>query len=127
MSTLPSFRAEQGNASFSRSGVDFFGLIYVKHKRSRVKRWGCIFVYMSVPAVHIELAKSLNTDSSISTTQRFINRRGCPSLIVLDCGTNFKGTVNELEIKTLKLDHSKVDNEMAHQKIQWLFNPLFLP
>ena len=54
--------------------------------------------------------------------QRFLNQ-GRPSLIVSDCETNFKGAVNELEIETSKLDHSKVGNKMAHQKIQWLFNP----
>ena len=38
MSTLPSFRVEQGNPPFFRSGNDFFRPIYVKQKRSRVKR-----------------------------------------------------------------------------------------
>ena len=33
MSTLPSFRVEQGNPLFFKSGVDFFGPIYVKQKR----------------------------------------------------------------------------------------------
>ena len=82
MSTLPSFRVEQGNPPFFKSGVDFFGPIYVKQKRSRVKRWGCIFVCMSVQAMHIELAESLDTDSFINAMQRFIKRRGRPSLIV---------------------------------------------
>ena len=102
----PSFRVEQGNPPFFRSGIDFFEPIYVKQKRSRVKKWDCIFVCMSVRAVHIELAESLDTDSFINAMQRFINRRGHPSLIVSDCGTNFKGAVNELEMETSKLDHN---------------------
>ena len=73
MSTLPSFRVEQGNPPFFKSGVDFFGPIYVKQKRSRVKRWGCIFVCISVRAVHIKLAESLDTDSFTNAMQRFIN------------------------------------------------------
>ena len=44
MSSLPSFRVEQGNHPFFRSGIDFFGSIYVKQQRSRVKRWDCIFL-----------------------------------------------------------------------------------
>ena len=83
----------------------------------------CIFVWMSIWAVHIEVAESLDSDSYINAVQRFINQRGYPSLIVSDCGTNCKGVVNELEIETWKLGHSKVGNKMAHQKIQWLFNP----
>ena len=122
-STLPLFRVEQDNPEFFRSDVDFFGSIYVKQERSRVKRWGCIFVFMSVRAVHIELVESIDTDNFINAMQRFINRRGRPSLIASDCGTNFKGVFNELEIKTSKLDYSKIGNKMAHQKIQWLFNP----
>ena len=74
MSTLPLLRVEQGNPPFVRSdGVDFFGPIYVMQKRSRLKTWGYIFVCMSVRAVHIELAESLDTDSFINALQRFIN------------------------------------------------------
>ena len=72
---------------------------------------------MSVRAVHIELAESLDTDSFINAMQKFINLKGRPSLIVLDCGTNFKDAVNELEMVTSKLHHNKVANKMAHQKI----------
>ena len=82
---------------------------------------------MLVLAVHLELAGSLDKDSFINAMQRFINSIGRPSLIVLDNGTNFKGAVNGFEIETSKLDHSKVGNKMAHQKIQWLFSPPFSP
>ena len=102
MSTLPSFRVEQGNPPFSRSGVDFFGPIYVKQKRSRVKRWSWIFVCMSVWAVHIQLTESLDSDSFINAMQRFINRRKCPSLILLDCG------ILKVQLMTLRLRHQSL-------------------
>ena len=51
---------------------------------------------MSVCAMHIELAELLDTDYFINALQGFINRRGRPSLIVPDFGTNLKGAVNEL-------------------------------
>ena len=38
MSTLPLFRIKQGNPPFFWSSVDFFGPIYLKQKRSRVKK-----------------------------------------------------------------------------------------
>ena len=106
MSKLPLFRVEQINPPFLRSDVDFFRSTYVKQRRSRVKRLGCIFVCMSVRAVDIELVESLDTDSFINAMQRFINQRGRPSLIASDCGTNIKGAVNEFEIETLTLDLS---------------------
>ena len=59
---------------------------------------------MSVRAVHIELAESLGTDSFINAVKAFINQRGRPSLIVSDCGTNFKGAVN-VQLRNLKWRH----------------------
>ena len=82
---------------------------------------------MSVRAAHIELAESLDTDCFINAMQRFINQRRRPLLTVSDCGTNFKGAVNKLEIETSKLDYRKVGNKMHYPKIQWLFNPPSLP
>jgi len=78
---------------------------------------------MAIRAIHIELVESLDTDSFINAMQRFINRRGRPSLIVSDCGTNFKGAVNELKIEISKLDHVEIGDKTAKQKIKWMFNP----
>lgn len=89
-----------------------------------VKKCGCILACISVQAVHIELAESLDVDSFINAMRRFINQRGHPALIVLDSGTNFKGANNELEIETSKLDQSQNDSSENSMVIQsTLFTP----
>ena len=87
-----------GNPPLSRSGVDFFGPIYLKQKRSKLKRLGCNFVCKSIRVIHIELVESLDTDCFIGAMQRFINQRRTPFLMVSDGGTHFRGAVNELQI-----------------------------
>ena len=111
-----------GNPPFSRSGVDFFGSIYLKQKRSKLKRLGCNFVCKSIRVIHIELVESLDTDCFIGVMQRFINQRRRPFLIVPDRGTHFRGAVNELQIEVSKFDHIKIGSKFSVQQIQWMFS-----
>ena len=64
------------------------------------------------------MAEGLETDSLISSLQRFMNRRGRPNEIFSDCGINFKGTVQELEIEA-----RKVKEFLADKGTTWNFNP----
>ena len=50
-------------AAFTYVGIYYVGPLYVKQKRSNVKRYGCIFVCYTTRAVHLEVAHSLDTDS----------------------------------------------------------------
>ena len=46
MADLPEFRVEDSQPIFSNTGVDVFGPIYIKQRKSKIKKMG-IFVYMS--------------------------------------------------------------------------------
>jgi hypothetical protein len=81
---------------FDQVGVDYFGPILVKQRKSTVKRYGCIFTCLKIRAVHIELAENMETDSSILCLRNLIGRRGQPSDIYSDDGTNFVGAEREL-------------------------------
>ena len=85
---------------FERVGVDYAGPVYVKHghvrKPTLVKAYICVFVSLSVKAVHIELVSDLTTEAFIATLRRFIARRGKPSLVWSDHGSNFVGAQKEL-------------------------------
>ena len=50
---------------FSSVGIDYFGPILVKVKRSTDKRYGCVLTCLAMRAIHIEIAYDLGTDSFI--------------------------------------------------------------
>ena len=65
---------------FDRVGVDYAGPFTIKYgsirKPSLIKAYVCVFVSLSVKAVHLELASDLSTDAFIAALRRFIARRG---------------------------------------------------
>lgn len=81
---------------FTFVGVDYFGPVLVKQKRSHEKRYGCIFTCLTTRAIHIEIAHSLDIDSFISAMRRFTARPGRPQLVCSDNGTNFHTGEREL-------------------------------
>ncbi len=53
---------------------------YVR-KPTIVKAYVCVFVSLSVKAVHLELVSDLTSVAFIAALRRFISRRGKPKLI----------------------------------------------
>ena len=68
------------------------------------KAYVCVFVSLSVKAVHLEPVTGLTSDTFKVCLRRFISRREKPSLIFSDHGTNFVGAKRELQelVKFLK-------------------------
>ena len=66
---------------FTNTGVDYFGPISDKRGRVTRKRRGCTFTYLTIRAVHLEVAGGLSTDSFITASRRFHGRRGNPKTI----------------------------------------------
>ena len=123
MAPLPEFRVKEPLRAFSVVGVDFAGPICIKVGRGKVrdKRYICLFTCLQSRGIHLELASSLETDAFIRAFLRFMSRRGRPSTVVSDNGTNFVGAVNE--IVELKLDNYKLRSELEKHEIRWIFNP----
>ena len=99
MAELSKIRLAPYEPPFTYSGVDYFGPFYVKRGRRKVaeKRWGAVFVCMNSRAVHLEVARSLETDDFILVLMRFLNRRGHVKELRSDNGSNFVRA--DLEIK----------------------------
>ena len=116
---------------FDKVGVDYAGPLLVKHgyvrKPTVVKTYICVFVCLAVKAVHLELVSDLTTEAFLSCLRRFVSRRGLPTLIWSDNGTNFVGA--DREIKELYHFLEKDDTQqsisrfLTDQKIEWKFNP----
>ena len=123
MSDLPDDRVVSEKPPFTNVGVDYFGPFEVKRGRSIVKRYGCIFTCLSIRAVHIEIANSLDTDSFIDALRRFICRRGQPEVIRSDNGTNFVGGEKELRLAINEWNQHKIEDFLQQRNIVWKLNP----
>ena len=119
------------DAVFSRVGVDYAGPILIKrgHVRKPVilKAYIYVFVSLSVKAVHLELVSDLTSEAFIACLRRFIARRGKPSLIWSDHGSNFVGAARQIRelFEFLRKDTyiEDISNFCTTQSIIWDFIP----
>ena len=123
MADLPEDRLVPDRPPFTTVGVDCFGPFHVRRARSLVKRYGVIFTCMTIRAVHIEIAHSLDTDSFLLALRRFIARRGQVQELRSDNGTNFTSGERELRESIQAWNHEKIHEEMLQRNIKWTFNP----
>lgn len=123
MGSLPEVRLLPFVRPFTNSGVDYFGPLEVKLGRRIEKRYGVLFTCLSTRAIHIEIASNLETDTTIMAIRRFTARRGCPTNMYSDNGTNLKGADNELKKYIDELNQPRIEQEMTTQNIDWHFIP----
>ena len=123
MADLPSGRVTSDNPPFHHTGVDYFGPFLVKQGRSTVKHYGCIFTCLAVRAVHIEMSYSLSTDAFINVYRRFVSRRGAPSVIYSDNGTNLVGGHKELSRSLQEWNSHQINEYLKQRNVKWVFNP----
>ncbi|CAI6371615.1 unnamed protein product [Macrosiphum euphorbiae] len=124
MADLPSSRVTECHP-FARVGVDYAGPFSVKENRLRkprmYKMYLAVFVCFTVRAVHLEYVSDLSTGAFIAALHRFVARRGLPTDIYSDCGTNFVGANNSL--RELVNDPACHDQLTASVHCTWHFNP----
>ena len=107
---------------FNHTGVDYFGPLYVPVRRSTEKRWGFLFTCLTTRAVHLEIVPFLDTSSCVMGIERFIARRGTPSTIWSNNGTNFVGAEKEL-LACIKSWNGIAPTIFAHKGVTWKINP----
>lgn len=116
---------------FQLVGVDYAGPFFIKS--SRLKRapiqkcYAAIFICMTTKAIHIEIVSDLTSEAFLATLKRFISRRGNPTVIFSDNGSNFLGARNKLkELYDFFKNQSTIDsfkNHLSSLEIQWKFIP----
>ena len=114
------------STAFTNVGVDYFGPFIVKIGRKNEKRWCCLFTCLTMRAVHIEVVPKLDTDSCLNAITRFIARRGKPSTIISDNGTNFVGAEREFAGYVAAWNKEGI-KEHPERGIRWKFNPPAAP
>ena len=112
MGMLPTSRVTPGKI-FEEVGMDFAGPVFTKYSNVQklviLKSYICVFVSLSVKAVHLELVSELTTEAFIACLRRFVSRCGKPRVIWSDNGTNFVGANREL---------SEIFNFLKQQVVQ---------
>ena len=83
--------------AFEKVALDVAGHFDIKQGRSIVKRYALIISDLTYRGLHNEDLTKLDTASFIQALERFSARRGKPSYIRCDNGTNFKSGKRELE------------------------------
>jgi len=128
MADLPLSRVVQCRP-FSKVGIDFAGPFRMKELKLRKAReykvYISVFVCMTVKAVHLEIVTDLSTPAFLAALDRFVARRGLPSDIYSDCGTNFVGASRQL--RQFFLDSTVQSKVCSHLPCSWHFNPPSAP
>ncbi|UYV66382.1 hypothetical protein LAZ67_4001500 [Cordylochernes scorpioides] len=130
MGDLPMHRIVKSNP-FTKIGIDFAGPFLMKPniKRSKVKlkSYVALFVCFCTKAIHIEIVSDLSSAAFLAALKRFISRRGKPSDIFSDNGTNFRGANNILREHFGILKASTIQKFISNERINWHFIPPSAP
>ena len=116
---------------FDKIGINYAGPISITYgyvaKPTIVKAYVCVFVSLSVKAVHLEPVSDLTTEAFIASLRRFISKRGKPPVIWSDHKTNFVGAASELQdlFRFLNQHNSQqiISQFCSNQNIQLDFIP----
>ena len=128
MGDLPASRVNQ-YIPFFNTAVDFAGPFLLKDRKTRgaklTKAYVCLFICLATKAIHLELVSDLTTDCFLATLKRFIARRGKPTTILSDNGSNFVGASARLhELDEFFNEHkNNITNILLNDNITWKFIP----
>ena len=132
MANLPPRRVLRPPRVFTDCGVDYAGPLRLRlaSARGHKSHAGYIVIYVcfAIKAVHLEIATDYTSEAFIASFQRFVSRRGYPSRMYSDCGTNFKGADRELhEAFEKACNGSEFQSLLANNKVAWHFNATLAP
>ena len=120
---------------FSNVSVDYAGPVLIKlgavRRPTVAKAYIAVFVSLSVKAVHLELVSNLSTEAFLACLRRFVLRRGKPTTIWNDHGTNFIGANRQLkDLYTFLRKCETEDSIMSFcgaEGIDWSYIPEKVP
>jgi hypothetical protein len=127
MGQLPNCRINPTERAFLKIGIDYFGPIEITQNRSHVKRYGVIFTCMTSRVVHLEIAEDLSCNAFMHVFRQFGCRRGFPTEIYSDNGTNFKRADKDMREIIENWSVSDLTKFLTTKGCSWYFNPPLSP
>ena len=119
---------------FTHTGIDYAGPITLKTWKGQgaktQKGWICVFVCLTTSAVHFgTLSQTTRQKDSFAAYRRFTSRRGIPTMLHSDCGTNFVGADTILKRMFIQgtQDHQQLSQLFVNDNTGWCFNPPAAP
>lgn len=127
MGDLPTVRVTPSRP-FAHSGVDYAGPLQVRYQpgrgRQSHKAYIALFICLSTRAIHLELVSDYSTETFLAAFDRFASRRGLPSVMYSDNGTNFRGADKELSLEFERVSQdAELRNRLASDGTDWQFLP----
>lgn len=133
MGNLPEYRL-QSALPFTFTGVDYAGYFEIKTSNRKnapfTKAYIALFICLTTRAVHLELVSDLTTTQFLKAFKRFIGRRGIPSKMFSDNGSNFVGAEREIKEsfqQAYDQQTSEFNQFMLENQIEWKTIPARAP
>lgn len=130
MGSLPSARVRRTTRAFLHTGIDYCGPFDIRASKGRgirsYKGYVAVFICLTVKAIHLECVDGLTSAAFLAAFHRFVARRGLPSDMYSDNGTNFVGAANEMERQFYSAKR-EIENQLAdkfiEENVKWHFIP----
>lgn len=107
---------------FENIGLDYIGPVTIKNDSGHNKVWILIITCFNTRAVHLEVITDLSADKFINGFRRYIARRGKPSTVLSDNGTQFQLGEKVLRLMWSNLiKTSEIHTYFSKEGIEWKF------
>ncbi|XP_071638456.1 uncharacterized protein [Temnothorax longispinosus] len=131
MGDLPNPRVNP-SPPFSHTGINYAGPMIITPVVGRGQRGSkhhvAVFGCLATKAIHLECVEDYSSEGFLAAFHQFVSRRGLPSNMYSDNGTNFRGADRELQcsFRSLRNDPS-LKEILANDGVKWHFVPPAAP
>ena len=107
---------------FQFVGLDYLGPVNVKCESQLKKTWICLFICLSIRAIHLEWVLDLSASQFLNCLRRFVSHRGKPDVIFSDNASQFKLVCTVVDREWRKvLKDKEVMNYVSAEGIKWKY------
>ena len=101
--------------------------VLIKGQSLSLSRTYVFLFCTTTETIHLELVSEFSTAAFLTALCRFICKRGCPSKIISDDGTKFKGPAKHVKKLIILCSDERVQNFFSMKGIQYSFILPYMP